>query len=235
MAGIAIVGLSALLPVRAQSADLSDARQRQMRTSQAVAAADSGRWSEVAKLVNQGIDVDVYVTVRYDDAGNARKGPLLLTAVHDQEDLPPQQRGYRQQVAELLLQHGARVEATDDIGTTPLHWAVKPEIVTQLLSRGASVNARDITGNTPLHSACAQAASAEKISQLIDNHADVDVQNNARETPLRLAVIMGNLEAVQLLVEHGANVNQPGPDGKTPLALAVKGSEIEAYLEAHGR
>ena len=58
-------------------------------------------------------------------------------------------RGDEAEVERLLLEHGADIEAKDNHGWTPLHWAAVydfPEGARLLLEAGADVNARQITG-----------------------------------------------------------------------------------------
>ena len=54
----------------------------------------------------------------------------------------------------LLLAGKAEVDAKDNKGYTPLHWAAdegKEEAVFSLLQNKAEVNAKDNNGYTPLH------------------------------------------------------------------------------------
>jgi len=54
------------------------------------------------------------------------------------------------------LNHGANIHATDNDGSTPLHFAAEYgnlEVVKLLLKRGADKNLKDKYGNTPLESA----------------------------------------------------------------------------------
>ena len=57
-------------------------------------------------------------------------------------------------ILQLLLNHGASVNAVDSFGYTPLHAAARQghvDILQLLLNHGASVNAVDNFGGTPLH------------------------------------------------------------------------------------
>nr|XP_024395266.1 ADP-ribosylation factor GTPase-activating protein AGD3-like isoform X2 [Physcomitrium patens] len=68
-------------------------------------------------------------------------------------------------LVELLLQHGAQIEATDSLGRTPLHHCVlkgKNLCAKLLLTRGSKPRAPDITGKTPLEIAVEKGASADE-------------------------------------------------------------------------
>jgi ankyrin repeat protein len=60
----------------------------------------------------------------------------------------------RKEVVQLILDAGANVNATNDLGETPLHLAAKEDervsIVELLLQRGADVSARRLFEETPL-------------------------------------------------------------------------------------
>ena len=57
-------------------------------------------------------------------------------------------------MVELLLAKGAKIEARDNSGRTPLSWAsegpMDPGVVKLLLAKGANIEARDDSGRTPL-------------------------------------------------------------------------------------
>ena len=58
-------------------------------------------------------------------------------------------------MAVLLLANKANVNAKDEAGGTPLHWAKNTNVAAVLLQNHADVNARDNTGQTPLHGSMA--------------------------------------------------------------------------------
>ena len=74
------------------------------------------------------------------------------------------------------LEAGARVNARNSWGTTPLHWAAgysgDPAIIGALLAAGAEVNARDEDGGTPLHLAAKWSDNPAVIEVLLASGAD---------------------------------------------------------------
>ena len=96
------------------------------------------------------------------------KTPLHTTAWHNSSD-----------TAEVLLNHGADVNAKSLDGETPLHVAVGEnahETVEILL------NYKDMTGRTRLHRA-AESNDYETVKTLVKNGANVNAEDNDSETP----------------------------------------------------
>lgn len=84
-------------------------------------------------------------------------------------------------ILDLLIEYGAEVNETDDLGRTALFLAAENwnsgKIIKYLVKRGANVNARDDSGSTPLMSAvCAE--NPESIETLIEYGADVAAKDN---------------------------------------------------------
>ena len=123
---------------------------------------------------------------------------------------------------EVIKQHltaGADVNAKNDSGLTPLHYAESKEIAEILITAGADVNAGDKI--TPLHYA-AQYGEMEIVELLISKGADVNAQSFVGMTPLREAADQGHDSIVELLVAKGADVNLKDSDGRTPLDNTLK-------------
>lgn len=124
---------------------------------------------------------------------------------------------------EALVASGARFEALDEGGNTPLISAAlsgQREAVARLLDAGASLERRNDRGLTALHAA-SFAGHAEIVSLLIDREADVDDQENKFGiTPLHAAAEEGHLAVVELLIARGAKIELVEINGVNPLTRA---------------
>jgi ankyrin repeat protein len=112
------------------------------------------------------------------------------------------------EIASLLISQGAKVNAVDWFGNTPLHAGIRyPEVVELLLKSGARINARNAFGNTPLHLAV---ADRRVVELLLKAGADVRAKNYLDKTPLDYALRGGtspyNLSIVETLIRAGAGV-----------------------------
>ncbi|XP_063910854.1 integrin-linked protein kinase [Zophobas morio] len=89
-------------------------------------------------------------------------------------------------IVELLLQRGARVNATNRGDDTPLHLAAAHghrDIVLMLLRQKADLNFTNEHGNTPLHYACFWGYK-EIAEDLVHHDAKVSIANKYGDTPL---------------------------------------------------
>ncbi len=97
---------------------------------------------------------------------------------------------------QLLIEHGADVNAQRNDGRTPLHTA-SIETIDLLLAAGADVHARDKAGCLPLHT-----------TMLSDPRLiveGIDVRNRFGLTPLHYAALQPNEEKVSWLLANGAD------------------------------
>eukprot|EP00798_Chlamydomonas_sp_ICE-L_P017726 gene17726-24086_t len=127
--------------------------------------------------------------------------------------------------AEVMIRAGARTEATDRAGWTPLHEA-PPEIAKLLLDAGASPKAATAHGMTPLHNACSTGSIYHEAHRRVTTVRLLLAAGADRNTPLHLAAYWrGLVEVVDALLEAGADPLAVAVDGRTPLDIATKYSD----------
>jgi ankyrin repeat protein len=137
--------------------------------------------------------------------------PICLAVVGDQAT-----------VVDLLLDHGADIDAPDLLGQTPLLYAAlmgHDALVELLLSRGADIDARNVVGLAPVHGA-ALCGHLDVMHRLHAAGADVGAADRRRATPLHYATMMGRADVVEALLELGADVRATTATGATPLHTA---------------
>jgi RNA polymerase sigma factor (sigma-70 family) len=96
-------------------------------------------------------------------------------------------------LAELLLDHGADIDAGTAVGQTPLHAAVlseRPALVELLLARGADPNSTTGRGMTPLHWAVIR-GRADLARRLLAAGASPDARDAEGRTPRDWAALKG--------------------------------------------
>ena len=90
------------------------------------------------------------------------------------------------------LEAGAKANARDEDGETPLHFAARhtqnPLVITTLVKAGAKVNARDKWGKTPLHNSAIANKYPEVITALVAAGANPNTRDIVlNRTPLEIA------------------------------------------------
>jgi len=111
-------------------------------------------------------------------------------------------------LVKALLDHGAKVNAQDSNGATPLLLAVHKGYTTtaqMLLAHGADANRPDASGMTPLMFALL--ADPGILSCLLDHGAKVNLRDLDGWTALNYAVTIGNMEGIKRLLDSGADIN----------------------------
>jgi serine/threonine protein kinase len=204
------------------------------------------------QLLEQGANANVRSldpTIRSLDSDFSLLAPQGATPLHHAivkliNPTSPDARANVEQSIQLLLDHGADVNAIANSGQTPLAIAStylnnsndNERLIRLLLDRGAKVNVADQDGQTPLSLAVARNNVA--IAKLLLNAgATVTVPGSQGEMALwQSAIVYGNVEMLELLLEHGANINAKDNSGITPLHAAIQTGNlsITKWLLEHG-
>jgi len=104
-------------------------------------------------------------------------------------------------ICALLIENGGNTNISNLDGASPLHMAAAcghVGIVKLLVSRGAYVNAFDDEGDTPLHYAVREGCR-DVVEVMVKNcGADYNAKNEDMESPLDLAVELGESSFIQL-------------------------------------
>jgi ankyrin repeat protein len=148
-----------------------------------------------------------------------------------------------------LLSVGADVNAKDNVGDTPLHWASMQghvQVFKGLVERGADIEVRNNRGYTPLHWACYNSHVAV-VNELLGHDdsssppilgkrkrrgANMEAKDRHGNTPLHLASMEDHLAVVKALLSCGANILAADNAGLLPIHIAVssRSSEVSKYL-----
>jgi len=109
---------------------------------------------------------------------------------------------------------------------TGLHFAsylgIDALVAALIETKSCDINQEDSSGYTPLMRAVKRKNHGAARLLLTCDGVDPDKPDNSMlgETPLRWAIMHGDVEMVRLLAQAGANPNKADDDGETPLMLA---------------
>ena len=82
------------------------------------------------------------------------------------------------------------------------------------------LNGRHEMNIATLHN-CIKQNEVQGVLSLLKSNADIHRRDRDRNTPLHIAVEMGNEKIVRILMEHGANIHYRNKFWNTPLMLAM--------------
>lgn len=189
----------------------------------------------VRKLLDEGADPNFKSHL-----GNT---PLHLAVLNVAENEP---------IVEALIEAGADVNVRNCYKNTPLDFAViyrKYAVIEMLLRAGAVVNQRDEIGNTPLFYAikncllfknmncryiCPESNKRVDfwiVEKLFQHDANVHERNIVGQSPLYLAVEVGDQRLVRMILNKGATPNVYDTRwGYTPLHVALQKPKINVGI-----
>ena len=128
------------------------------------------------------------------------------------------------ETVQTLLTAGGDPNVRNDLGQTPLHWAVggsHMDVANALLTAGADPGARDNDGQTPLHVAVRK-GEMEIFNILLKAGADPDAVNNAGQNTSHVTSKSGHEEVpnVRGVLQQAPNPQAIALAGQAPLHLA---------------
>lgn len=126
------------------------------------------------------------------------------------------------EIAQFLLDHGAKVNARDSLKRTPLmmmDYDAKPELLELLLRYGAKTSLVDKEKNTILMH-FVEYDNEEIVQILLRYGVPVNAVNKEGKTALMIAAETSSAENVKALLEAGANVQLTSKEGGTAWSLA---------------
>ncbi|MBI4399957.1 ankyrin repeat domain-containing protein [Candidatus Micrarchaeota archaeon] len=199
-------------------------------------AARIGDIKRVKEALGHGADVNVKITRAVWEDCYATHTPLQIALIHDHfkivnlllergadiniegTDAPPLHYAIPHlDIVKILLGRGAKPNAKDILGRTALHEAAEnncAEIARLLIEIGWDVDAVDEYKKwAPLHIA-AEKNNVEVAIVLIDNHANLNLEDNNQLTPIAIALHKFNVKMVRVLVLAGADLQKGFKDAQ---------------------
>ncbi|XP_073515847.1 ankyrin repeat domain-containing protein 27 isoform X3 [Phyllobates terribilis] len=170
---------------------------------------------KLSRIPSSGLGVNV----------SSRDGftPLHIAALHGHAVL-----------VNLLLKHGAHVDAKNGNRALPLHLACHKghlEVVKLLMEISAGKNKKDANGNTPLIYAC-MAGHLEMATRLLEHGASVNLGNVKGNTALHESVRRNHEGLVKLLLLYGAPADVRNKRQYSPVDFAKENVRIRHLLSA---
>eukprot|EP01156_Anaeramoeba_ignava_P023086 Anaeramoba_ignava/c21303_g1_i3.p1 GENE.c21303_g1_i3~~c21303_g1_i3.p1 ORF type:complete len:1308 (-),score=367.66 c21303_g1_i3:89-4012(-) len=141
-------------------------------------------------------------------------------------------------IREILKQSVKNLEAPDQTGRTPLHWASMKgfyHICEVLLEFGANTEARDKDNFTALLLS-SRNGEEDIVKLLISKGADINARDSDGFSAFDYTVIYGHLSILECFLSRGTDPDTPTQNGQTALHLSAKSGNplvLELLLKHH--
>uniref|UniRef100_A0A6P7H3I6 Ankyrin-3-like n=1 Tax=Diabrotica virgifera virgifera TaxID=50390 RepID=A0A6P7H3I6_DIAVI len=173
-------------------------------------AIDHGDYAEVARLLDNGVDIHFTESTGFSPLHKAVEKRYL-------------------EIVELLLKRNANVNASlnrfNQYVPPPLHLAAvcgRLDVLTLLIAYGASLETKSMDGLLPIHIA-AQKGNFNIVKYFVENKLyHVDICGNNLRTPLICAVVGGHTEIIEFLIQCDADVKKADVFDTTALHYACQ-------------
>eukprot|EP00112_Aurelia_sp_Birch-Aquarium-sp1_P010726 Seg2284.4 transcript_id=Seg2284.4/GoldUCD/mRNA.D3Y31 product=Inversin protein_id=Seg2284.4/GoldUCD/D3Y31 len=148
-----------------------------------------------------------------------------------QKDADENLNNARSKVINILLLNGAKLDAVDNEGRKPIHWAASSgntSAMEILLTAGDDVNSRTSREQmTALH-----LASFQGLTEVVDflvkqKNIDINALDNPQCTPLFYACASGHTRAAEILLKCDADPNLNNEIGESPSHCAASFGAVE--------
>ena len=208
--------------IKAAKKEIADfLRKRGGKHSSIFEASKSGDLEGVKEFLAAGVDPDEKTGFTFGQT------PLYVASTKE--------------VAELLIDKGADVNAESNLSGTVLDYTIsrKRSDIADLLRKHGGKTRDWLEAGDSIYSAT-RAGHIEAVKQHLAKGTDVNEKKSNGETSLHDAADYGHKEIAELLIKEGADVNPRiligGQQGMTPLDLAIrrKRTETADLLRKHG-
>ena len=215
-------GLADTLEIKAVKKEIADfLRKRGGKHSSIFEAAKGGDLEGIKEFLAAGVDPDEKTGFTFGQT------PLYVASTKE--------------VAELLIDKGADVNAESNLSGTVLDYTIsrKRSDIADLLRKHGGKTRDWLEAGDSIYSAT-RAGHIEAVKQHLAKGTDVNEKKGNGETSLHDAADYGHKEIAELLIKEGADVNPRiligRQQGMTPLDLAIrrKRTETADLLRKHG-
>lgn len=138
---------------------------------------------------------------------------------------------------EDLIAQGVNLNYANENGSTSVHSMVVKNFkaLNLLIEHGANIFIKNNQGATALHIAAQYLDTQSSIILLINKGLDINEKDNHQMTPLHCAVMIDNVETVQLLIKLGADLTLTEESGQNAyeLAQSFQRNRVEKYLQMY--